>query len=101
MPSLAYTQLSNTTLRFYLLWTAPPITPITQLLFQMVRLVCPLSEFHVAITFLNTSSLMHVRPLCTAVALMDNCFRRIAEVEVHESWSHNEQVWTAIGNADA
>lgn len=31
---------------------------------------------------------------------MDNCFRRFAEVEVSESWSHGNQTWTAIGNID-
>lgn len=43
---------------------------------------------------------MNIKPLCTSVALMDNCFRRIAEVEVTESWSHMGQAWTAIGNID-
>ena len=43
---------------------------------------------------------MNVKPLCTSVALMDNCFRRFAEVEVSEAWSHSNQVWTAIGNID-
>lgn len=53
-----------------------------------------------AITFLNTSTVIGVKPLCTSVALMDNCFRRFAEVEVREAWSRGNQTWTAIGNID-
>lgn len=54
----------------------------------------------IIITFLNTSTVIGIKPLCTSVALMDNCFRRFAEVEVSESWSHGNQTWTAIGNID-
>ena len=43
---------------------------------------------------------MNIKPLCTSVALMYNCFRRFAEVQVTESWSHSNQAWTAIGNID-
>lgn len=54
----------------------------------------------IAITFLNTSTVMNIKPLCTSIALMDNCFRRISEVEVSEAWPHMNQTWTAIGNID-
>lgn len=54
----------------------------------------------ITITFLNTSTVIGVKPLCTSVALMDNCFRRFAEVEVREAWSRGNQTWTAIGNID-
>ena len=43
---------------------------------------------------------MNIKPLCTSIALMDNYFRRISEVEVSEAWPHMNQTWTAIGNID-
>lgn len=100
MHSQDYIQLSNIILPSCLHWIVQLITPIIPKPSQMAKLVHVVCPCELAITFLNTSSVMNIKPLCTSVALMDNCFRRIAEVEVTESWSHMGQAWTAIGNTD-
>ena len=54
----------------------------------------------ITITFLNTATLKDSKPLCNAVGLMDNCFRRFAEVEVSENWSIPNKSWNEIGSTD-
>ena len=97
--SLDCIQLSSIILLFSSHWEVLLTTRIMLKLLQMAKLVRYL-DCQLLITFLNTSTVIGIKPLCTSVALMDNCFRRFAEVEVSESWSHGNQTWTAIGNID-
>ena len=90
--SLGCIQLSSIILLFSSHWEVLLIIRIMLKLLQMAKLVRYLDcQLLIVIT---------IKPLCTSVALMDNCFRRFAEVEVSESWSHGNQTWTAIGNID-
>ena len=99
--SLDCIQLSSIILLFSSHWEVLLTTRIMLKLLQMAKLVRYLDcQLLIVITFLNTSTVIGIKPLCTSVALMDNCFRRFAEVEVSESWSHGHQTWTAIGNID-
>ena len=56
-----------------------------------------------AITFMNTSALKDTKSLCLCIALLDNTFRRLADVNVEEKWSIEEMKNTsfrAIGKTD-
>ena len=53
-----------------------------------------------AITFMNTGAVKDVKSLCTCIALLDNSFRRFADVTVTEHWTEPDMSFKAIGNID-
>ena len=64
-----------------------------------------ISLLSIAITFTNTGAVRDTKSLCTCIALLDNSFRRFANVTVKEDWNHcsgdrNEMSFKKIGNAD-
>ena len=71
---------------------------------QIVELVIISILFMIlAITFMNTSALKDTKSLCLCIALLDNTFRRLADVNVEEKWSIEEMRNTsfkAIGKTD-
>ena len=71
---------------------------------QIVELVIISILFMIlAITFMNTSTLKDTESLCLCIALLDNTFRRLADVNVEEKWSIEEMKNTsfkAIGKTD-
>ena len=54
----------------------------------------------VAITFMNTGAVKDVKSLCTCIALLDNSFRRFADVTMTEKWTEPDMSYKTIGNID-
>ena len=67
---------------------------------EISKLSCMLSP--AAITLMNTDAVKDVKSLCTCIALLDNSFRRFAEVTVKENWTDlgSAMNYTKIGNID-
>lgn len=54
-----------------------------------------------AITFMNTGAVKDTKSLCTCIALLDNSFRRFADVSVKEEWTDPKDMsFKTIGNID-
>lgn len=58
--------------------------------------------WYVAITFMNTDAVKDTKSLCTCIALLDNSFRRFADVTVKENWTDcdSHMSFKTIGNTD-
>ena len=54
----------------------------------------------ITITFMNTGAVKDVKSLCTCIALLDNSFRRFADVTVSEQWTEPDMSYKTIGNID-
>lgn len=49
---------------------------------------------------MNTGAVKDVKSLCTCIALLDNSFRRFADVTMTEHWTEPDMSFKAIGNID-
>ncbi len=49
---------------------------------------------------MNTGAVKDVKSLCTCIALLDNSFRRFADVTVSEQWTEPDMSYKTIGNID-